>query len=66
MEHCQIVTVPRSYSQFVITEYGIADLRAKTVDERAEALISVAHPDFRSGLIHAAEQQGLRVRHIRE
>ena len=63
---CQIVTVPRSYSQFVITEYGIADLRAKTTWERAEALISIAHPDFRSDLIHAAEQQGLRVRNIRE
>ncbi|MER2150170.1 MAG: acetyl-CoA hydrolase/transferase C-terminal domain-containing protein, partial [Candidatus Limivicinus sp.] len=66
LEPCQIVTVPRSYAQFVITEYGIADLRAKTTEERAEALISIAHPDFRSGLILAAEQQGLRVRNIRE
>lgn len=63
---CQIVTVPRSYNQFVITEYGIADLRAKTTWERAEALISVAHPDFREELIRQAEAQGLRVRHIRE
>ena len=54
---CQIVTVPRSFNQFVITEYGIADLRAKTTWERAEALISVAHPDFREGLIHEAEAQ---------
>lgn len=66
LEPCQIVTVPRSYAQFVITEYGIADLRAKTTEERAEALISIAHPDFRSGLILAAEQQGLRVRNIQE
>ena len=63
---CQIVTVPRSYNQFVITEYGIADLRAKTTWERAETLISVAHPDFREELIRQAEAQGLRVRHIRE
>ena len=63
---CQIVTVPRSFNQFVITEYGIADLRAKTTWERAEALISVAHPDFREGLIHEAEAQGLRVHNIRE
>ena len=63
---CQIVTVPRSYSQFVITEYGIADLRAKTTWERAEALISIAHPDFRTELIHSAEQQGLRIRNIKE
>ena len=63
---CQIVTVPRSYNQIVITEYGIADLRAKTTWERAEALISIAHPDFREELIREAEAQGLRVRHIRE
>ena len=63
---CQIVTVPRSFNQFVITEYGIADLRAKTTWERAEALISVAHPDFREELIHQAEAQGLRVRHVKE
>ena len=63
---CQIVTVPRSFNQFVITEYGIADLRAKTTWERAEALISVAHPDFREQLIRDAEAQGLRIRHIKE
>ncbi len=63
---CQIVTVPRSYNQFVITEYGIADLRAKTTWERAEELISVAHPDFREELIRQAEAQGLRIRKIRE
>ena len=63
---CQIVTVPRSFNQFVITEYGIADLRAKTTWERAEELISIAHPDFREELIRNAEAQGLRIRHIRE
>ena len=63
---CQIVTVPRSFNQFVITEYGVADLRAKTTWERAEELISIAHPDFREELIRDAEAQGLRVRHIRE
>ena len=63
---CQIVTVPRSFNQFVITEYGIADLRAKTTWERAEALISIAHPDFREELIREAEAQGLRVRHVKE
>lgn len=62
----QIVTVPRSYCPCVITEFGIADLRAKTTWERAEALISIAHPDFREELIHSAEKLGLRVRHIKE
>lgn len=62
----QIVTVPRSYCPYVITEYGVADLRAKTTWERAEELISIAHPDFREELILQAEQQGLRVRRIKE
>lgn len=57
IDPCTIVTVPRSYSQFVITEYGIADLRAKTTWERAEALISIAHPDFRDQLIADADRQ---------
>ncbi len=56
---CQIVTVPRSFNQFVITEYGAADLRAKTTWERAEALISIAHPDFRDELIGEAEKMGI-------
>lgn len=36
------VTVPRTFAQYVVTEYGIADLRYKTVRERAEALINIA------------------------
>ena len=62
----QIVTVPRSYCPYVITEFGVADLRAKTTWERAEALISIAHPDFREELIRSSEKLGLRVRHIKE
>ncbi len=49
-----IVTVPRSYCPIVITEYGIADMRAKTTWERAKALIDIAHPDFREELTQAA------------
>jgi len=44
------VTVPRHYAHYVVTEYGIANLRFKTVRERAKELISVAHPDLRSEL----------------
>ena len=62
----QIVTVPRSYTHYVITEYGIADLRAKTTWERAEELISIADPAFREELIREAEKLGLRIRKIRE
>ena len=44
------VTVPRFYAQYVVTEYGIADLRYKTRRERGEALINIAHPDLRGEL----------------
>jgi acyl-CoA hydrolase len=37
---------------YVITEYGIANLRGKTLQQRAEALIEIAHPAFRASLIH--------------
>ena len=45
-----MVTVPRTFVDNVVTEYGIATLRGKTVRQRAEELISVAHPDFRADL----------------
>jgi 4-hydroxybutyrate CoA-transferase len=41
------VTVPRTYVDYVVTEQGIATLRGKTVRERIEELVSVAHPDTR-------------------
>lgn len=49
------VTVPRWATQFVVTEYGTAWLKAKATWERAEALINIAHPDLRDGLIKQAE-----------
>jgi 4-hydroxybutyrate CoA-transferase len=44
------VTTPRHCVDIVVTEFGVADLRAKTLRERAEALTAIAHPDFRGGL----------------
>jgi acyl-CoA hydrolase len=44
------VTTPRHQVDIVITEYGSAPLRGRTVRERADALIAVAHPDFRAEL----------------
>ncbi|PKN35936.1 MAG: acetyl-CoA hydrolase [Deltaproteobacteria bacterium HGW-Deltaproteobacteria-19] len=44
------VSVPRFYAQYVVTEYGIADIRYKTRRERGEALINIAHPDLRGEL----------------
>ncbi len=45
-----IVTVPRTWIDFVVTEYGIANLQGLTQRQRALALIDLAHPDFRDRL----------------
>jgi 4-hydroxybutyrate CoA-transferase len=50
------VTVPRTYVDFVVTEFGIAELRGKTVQERARALCDIAHPDFRDLLRASARE----------
>jgi 4-hydroxybutyrate CoA-transferase len=42
------VTTSRHDTDYIVTEYGIASLKAKTVRERMEALINIAHPDFRA------------------
>ena len=55
--HGDIVTDPRSQAYFVVTEYGAVNLTGRTTWERAEALISIAHPDFRDELIRDAEEQ---------
>jgi 4-hydroxybutyrate CoA-transferase len=44
------VTTSRNDVDYVVTEYGIAALKGKTVLQRMEALISIAHPDFRNDL----------------
>lgn len=51
-----IVTAARAEADFVVTEYGIAELRGRTLCERACALIAVAHPDFRHRLREALEE----------
>ncbi|MDO4539571.1 MAG: acetyl-CoA hydrolase/transferase C-terminal domain-containing protein [Syntrophomonadaceae bacterium] len=49
-----IVTTPRTVTHKLVTEYGIADMKGKSTWERAEALIAIAHPDFRDQLIKDA------------
>lgn len=44
------VSVPRTYADYIITEYGIAHLRYKTRIERAKELIAISHPDLRGEL----------------
>lgn len=53
----EIITDPRSQSYFIVTEYGSVNLLGRSTWERAEMLISIAHPDFRDDLIKAAEEQ---------
>jgi 4-hydroxybutyrate CoA-transferase len=55
------VTTSRTDVHYVVTEYGAADLRGKSLRQRAAALIAVAHPDFRdelAGKVKAAELVG--------
>jgi acyl-CoA hydrolase len=51
-----ITTVSRSCTQWVVTEFGKVNLKGKNAWQRAEALISIAHPDFREELIKEAEK----------
>jgi 4-hydroxybutyrate CoA-transferase len=59
------VTTPRNDVHYVVTEFGIADLRGKSLRQRAQALISIAHPNFRDVLqsavvTPAAQGQGAK------
>jgi len=53
------VVIPRSDVYYVVTEYGSVNLFGKTLQERAMALISIAHPDFRDMLFQKAKERGL-------
>lgn len=50
------VTDTRANTHYVVTEYGMVNLKGLTTWQRAEALISIAHPDFRQSLIDEAEK----------
>ena len=57
--------MPCSEVFYIATEYGAANLAGKSAWERAEALIELAHPDFRDELIRAAEEQHIWLPHNR-
>jgi len=56
MEEGLMVTVPRTYTDFIVTEYGIASLLGKSQRRRAEELIAIAHPDHRAELRKEAQK----------
>ena len=53
------VVVPRGDVHYVVTEYGMVSLFGKSLQERAMAMISIAHPDFRDELFRKAKELGL-------
>lgn len=54
-----VVTTPRTAVHYLVTEYGAVNLKGKSTWQRAEQIISIAHPDFREELIREAEKMGI-------
>ena len=54
--HSNVVTTPRTDVMYVVTEYGIVNLKGKSAPERAHALLGLAHPDFREQLEREARE----------
>ena len=50
-----MVTIPRAFADYIVSEYGVARMCGKTQRERAQALIKIAHPKFRDELAEAAD-----------
>jgi acyl-CoA hydrolase len=59
-----VVTTPRSDAMYIVTEYGMVNLKGKSVPERARALIDLAHPDFREELERQAWEAKVFPRHF--
>ena len=58
LEQGDVVTTLKNTVDKVVTEWGVAELRGRSLRERARALIAVAHPDHRDQLMHEAREQG--------
>ena len=56
LEPGTVVTVPRGFVDYVVTEFGIVNLQGKTQRQRANELISIAHPDSRAELRESAQK----------
>ena len=55
----EIVSTPRSLGFYLATEYGVVNLAGRSTWERAEMVISLAHPDFREELIQKAQEMNI-------
>jgi len=53
------ILVPKGYVSYVVSEFGMVNLFGKNIEERAMAMISLAHPNFRDELFHTAQESGL-------
>ena len=51
-----VVSIQRNIVDYVVTEYGIAKLRGRSIRQRVDNLIAVAHPDFRAELRKEADR----------
>ena len=56
LKHGAGVVTSRNHVRYIVTEYGVADLYGKTIRQRANALINIAHPDFRTDLKKEAKE----------
>ena len=52
------IVIPKGYVSYVVSEFGMVNLLGKNIEERAMAMISLAHPDFRDELFHDAQEAG--------
>jgi len=50
------VVTGRNHVRFIVTEYGVADLYGKSIRQRAQSLISIAHPNYREDLTKSAKE----------
>ena len=56
-----VVTTSKNDVDYIVTEYGVAQLRGRSLAERTKQLISLAHPDFRDQLRFDAKQRGIMI-----
>lgn len=56
-----VVTTSKNDVDYIVTEYGVAHMRGRSLGERARQLIAIAHPDFRDELTFEAKKRGIMI-----